>query len=106
MAEVVVDEEETIVDSPLPIGLAEAGLLLLLLGTMTVSKWEDGDADDAVCSNGDGVMFARVGCCPIGVIDRPEPVPTGAILVTLLLLTAGIDGATAGIKLEVVLVGA
>lgn len=61
MAEVAVDEEETTVAKPLPIGLAEAGLLLLLLGTMTVSKWEDGDADDAVCSNGDGVMFARAG---------------------------------------------
>lgn len=58
-----VDEEDTTVARPLPIGLAEAGLLLLLLllGTMTVSKWEDGDADDAVCSNGDGVMFARAG---------------------------------------------
>lgn len=106
MAEVTVDEEETTVARPLPIGLAEAGLLLLLLGTMTVSKWEDGDADDAICSNGDWVMFARVGCCPIGVIDRPEPVPTGAILVILLLLTVGVGGATAGIKLEVVLVGA
>lgn len=58
-----VDEEDTTVARPLPIGLAEAGLLLLLLllGTMTVSKWEDGDADDAMCSNGDGVMFARAG---------------------------------------------
>lgn len=58
-----VDEEDTTVARPLPIGLAEAGLLLLLLllGTMTVSKWEDGDADDAVCSNGDGVMLARAG---------------------------------------------
>lgn len=63
MAEVAeVDAEDTTVVRPLPIGLAEAGLLLLLLlGTMTVSKWEDGDTDAAVCSNGDGVMFARAG---------------------------------------------
>lgn len=62
MAEVAVDEEETTVARPLPMGLAEAGLLLPLLGTLTVSKWEDGAADDdAACSNGDGVMFARAG---------------------------------------------
>lgn len=61
MADVAaVDEEETTVARPLPMGLAEAGLLLL--GTFdTVSKWEDGEADEAVCSNGDGVMFARAG---------------------------------------------
>lgn len=48
MAEVAeVDAEDTTVVRPLPIGLAEAGLLLLL-GTMTVSKWEDGDTDAAV----------------------------------------------------------
>lgn len=58
MAEVAVDEEQTTVTRPLPIGLAEAGLLH---GAMTESKWEDCDADDAVCSNGDGVMFARAG---------------------------------------------
>lgn len=61
MAEVAVDEEETTVARPLPMGLTEAGLLLLLLGAMTESKWEDCAADDAVCSNGDGVMFARAG---------------------------------------------
>lgn len=52
-------------------------------------------------------MFARAGGCPIGVIDRPEPVPTGAILllVVVVVLTEAV-GATVGIKLEVVLVGA
>jgi len=45
---VEVDEEENTVARPLPIGLAEAGLLLLLLGTMTVYKWEVGVADDVV----------------------------------------------------------
>lgn len=56
MAEVaaVDEEEETTVARPLPMGLAE-------LGTRTVSRWEDGAADDAVCSNGEGVMFARAG---------------------------------------------
>lgn len=61
MAEVVdaeAEEEETTVARPLPMGLAEAGLLELL-GTMTVSRWEEEEAD--VCSNGDAVMFARAG---------------------------------------------
>lgn len=30
-------------------------------------------------------MFPRAGGCPIGVMDRPEPVPTGAILLVVLL---------------------
>lgn len=53
-------------------------------------------------------MFARAGGCPIGVIDRPDPVPTGAILlllVVVVVLTEAAD-ATVGIKLEVDLAGA
>lgn len=52
-------------------------------------------------------MFARAGGCLIGVIDRPEPVPTGAILllVVVVVLTEA-AGATVGIKLEVDLAGA
>lgn len=104
MADAVVDaeaEEEGItVARPLPMGLAEAGLLVAVLGAMTVS-------DATACSNGEGVMFARAGGCPIGVMDRPEPtVPTGTILVGLLELTGGFGGATTGIKLEVVFMGA
>lgn len=112
IAELAVGEEDTTVVKPLPIGPAVGTpLAMLLLGT-TESRWEDGD-DDTVCSKGDGVMFARAGGCPIGVIDRPEPVPTGAIEA---LLIGGIGAgsvmvgpaplaATGGIKLEV-LVGA
>lgn len=53
-------------------------------------------------------MFARAGGCPIGVIDRPEPVPTGAILVLLVVVVVLTEaaGATVGIKLEVDLAGA
>lgn len=52
-------------------------------------------------------MLARAGGCPIGVIDRPDPVPTGAILllVVVVVLTEA-AGATVGIKLEVDLAGA
>lgn len=106
------DDADTTVGRPLPMGLTEAGLLLLLFGAITESRWEDGDEDDGTgWSNGDGVMLARAGGCPIGVIDRLEPVPTGAILLLLLLvvvvvLTEAVGAATAGIKLEVVLVGA
>lgn len=103
MADAVVDaeadEEGTTVARPLPMGLAEAGLLVAVLGV----------SDGAVCSKGDAVMFARAGGCPIGVIERPEPtVPTGAILLGLvvLVLTGGFGGATTGMKLEVVFMGA
>lgn len=52
-------------------------------------------------------MFARAGGWPIGVMDRPEPVPTGAILlVVVVVVLTEADGATVGMKLEVVFVGA
>lgn len=53
-------------------------------------------------------MFARAGGCPIGVIDRPDPVPTGAILllVVVVVVLTEAAGATVGIKLEVDLAGA
>lgn len=79
IAELVADEEDTTVVRPLPIGpaLGTPLVLLLLLGTIE-SRCEDGE-EDAAWSSGDGVMLARAGGCPMGVIERPEPVPTGAI---------------------------
>lgn len=56
---------------PLPMGPA------LLLDTAAVDTATAEDVG-AVCSNGEGVMLARAGGCPIGVIDRPEPDPIGA----------------------------
>lgn len=105
------DEDPTVV-KPLPMGLVEVALTLIP-GTITESKWDDGDEDDATngWSNGEGVMLVRAGGCPIGVMDRPEPVPTGAILQLLLvvgivLLTEEVGATVGGMKLEVDLVGA
>lgn len=41
-------------------------------------------------------MFPRAGGCPMGVIDRPELVPTGAILLVVAVVVVVIDavGAT------------
>lgn len=89
-------EEETMADSPLPIGPADGipAPMADTAGAMTEdvdeSKCEDDDV--AVCNNGDGVMLVRdaAGGCPIGVIERPEPDPTGAIDDVLL-----VDGGSA-----------
>lgn len=56
-------------------------------------------------------MLLRAGGCPIGVIDRPDPVPTGAILqlllvVVVVLLTEAVGAIADGMKLEVDLDGA
>lgn len=77
--------EETIVDSPLPTGPAVSIPLPIAdtAGAITEdveeSKCEDGET--GVCKSGEGVIFVRTvaGGCPIGVIDRPDPAPTGAI---------------------------
>lgn len=125
IAEFVVDEkdedameqeEETIADSPLPIGPAD-GIPVPMAdtaGAMTEdaeeSKCEDGDVD--VCNNGEGVMLVRdaAGGCPIGVIDRPEPDPIGAIGVLLIdggsalasiMVGPGPLEATGGIKVDI-----
>lgn len=109
-------EEETIAESPLPIGPA-VGIPVPMAdttGAMTEdvaeSKCVDGDVD--VCNKGEGVMLVRVaaGGCPIGVIDRPEPDPTGAIDALLIdggsvlpsiMLGPGPLEATGGIKVDI-----
>lgn len=63
------EEVEEDVGIPLPMGPAP-----LLDTAGAVGAEEVG----AVCSSGEGVMLARAGGCPIGVIDRPEPEPIGA----------------------------
>lgn len=65
------EEAEEDVGIPLPMGPAEP---LLEDTAGGVGAEEVG----AVCSSGEGVMLARAGGCPIGVIDRPEPDPIGA----------------------------
>lgn len=66
------EEEADEVGIPLPMGPA------LLLDTATVETGTEAEEVAAVCSSGEGVMLARAGGCPIGVIDRPEPEPIGA----------------------------
>lgn len=84
------EEDTTVVVRPLPImGLAD-------------DETKGGEPDDdgwIGWSNGDGVMFPRAGGCPMGVMDLPEPVPTGAILLVAAVIVVVIDavGATVAI---------
>lgn len=57
---------------PLPMGPAAALLLETTAGSETVTPAEEVAAAFFLR----GTRYA--GCCPIGVIDRPEPDPTGA----------------------------
>lgn len=66
------DEEEAAdVGIPLPMGPAALPLL-------DTAGAVDAEEVGAVCSSGEGVILARAGGCPMGVIDRPEPDPIGA----------------------------
>lgn len=86
MAELVVEADDTAGPvRPLPIGPVletppTLPLLILIMDTPE-SRWDEGDADETVCSSGDGVMLARAGGCPIGVIARPEPLLIGGRIV-------------------------
>lgn len=65
-------DEDVEEDVGIPLPMGPAAPLLETAGA--VGAEEVG----AVCSSGEGVMLARAGGCPIGVIDRPEPDPIGA----------------------------